>query len=504
MDIRSLLIKLTGVAYRLPHLPSGTELYGSLVIDSIGNIPISTVANEIERNLYTNITRVTFELMKEKRALPLITSEIGSICVTDPVFGEDLIDNLSCADLTDLDGLLAQALSEIRAIKMAFSHDEAVTIITAAAKDLKYNSNTIPDIPSYINTVVTKLTPHTASSDGKHPSEIDQFDAEDENKLVELFTNAKNVICGDKVLRTGWKALNDMLQGGFRQGETTIIPALQHRYKTSGTLSIFRQLCQYNTPEVDVGGKKPMLIRVSFEDSLDNNLIFLYQNIVFNETGVMPEIHGTSAKEMARTVRACLRKTGFSINFRRYNSGAFSYMDLLNIATRAEHAGYSVKLLMADYLLKCNLEGVDQSGPSGHAQRNLFERVRDGFAAKDIAFVTPAQLGPRAKSVLSAGIAPQEFLGRIAGQGMTSGSSQIDQVVDVSFYFHIVTVNHKSYLHILLDKHRLPTVVSATKKEFFLPFPDNGCPIQDDVLASKGLHRRHISTVAAEADDLAF
>lgn len=39
-----------------------------------------------------------------------------------------------------------------------------------------------------------------------------------------------------------------MLQGGFRRGEFWLIPALQHKFKTGFSLSIFSQIALYNKP----------------------------------------------------------------------------------------------------------------------------------------------------------------------------------------------------------------------------------------------------------------
>jgi hypothetical protein len=59
-----------------------------------------------------------------------------------------------------------------------------------------------------------------------------------------------------------------MIQGGFRPGETAVIGALQHKYKTGFTLSIFAQIALFNEPKTEDKTKKPLLLRISFEDEL--------------------------------------------------------------------------------------------------------------------------------------------------------------------------------------------------------------------------------------------
>ena len=58
-----------------------------------------------------------------------------------------------------------------------------------------------------------------------------------------------------------------MLQGGFRRGQFSMIAALQHKYKTGFTLSILSQIAMYTKPYMKDSFKKPLLLRISFEDN---------------------------------------------------------------------------------------------------------------------------------------------------------------------------------------------------------------------------------------------
>ena len=501
MNVRITMLKLLGIAFRLPYTENGTSAYGAFVLDHLNDLDVDGSADKIETALITELIRIIKEVIRDKKDLGLLTAEIATLCKSDVDYGEDIITNLTSTPIDDEMAIYRQVMSEIASVRRMISNVEITKAVANASSTLRFRPNTIPDMTGYMKELTTKIESLVIDDVGKHHGEVDSFDSSDTEKVTSLFEEAKELVNGGAILRTGWKAMNSMMQGGLRLGETLIIPALAHTYKTSGTLSMFRQFCQYNTPDNSEG--QCMMVRISFEDSLANNLIFLYKNIIFNETGVTPDLVGVSAEDMSDKVLGVLSKTGYQILFKRCNGNDFSYTDIINVANKCELDGKVVHLLMVDYLLKCNLQGIPQDGPQGNAQRALLERCRDTFAAKEIAFCTPAQLGPRAKSMLSTGVAPQDFLPKIAGQGMTSGSSQLDQIVDMCIYFHIVKVNNKAYLHVLLDKHRLPTIVPASQKSFYLPFPDVDS-IPDDVNSSKGLHVRSLNATAATADDMVF
>jgi KaiC/GvpD/RAD55 family RecA-like ATPase len=67
---------------------------------------------------------------------------------------------------------------------------------------------------------------------------------------MKFFSEVKNRMVGAGVYKTGWSDLNDMLQGGFRPGEFVMIPALQHKYKTGFTLSLFAQIATWGMPGI--------------------------------------------------------------------------------------------------------------------------------------------------------------------------------------------------------------------------------------------------------------
>jgi hypothetical protein len=98
-----------------------------------------------------------------------------------------------------------------------------------------------------------------------------------------------------------------MLQGGFREGDFCVIGALQHRYKTGFSLSLFKHLALYNTPSMRDQNKKPLLLRISFEDDITLNLQFLYQSLKENETGQKTILTNVTEEEMSSYVKERLQ-----------------------------------------------------------------------------------------------------------------------------------------------------------------------------------------------------
>jgi hypothetical protein len=270
-----------------------------------------------------------------------------------------------------------------------------------------------------------------------------------------------------------------MLQGGIRRGEFVIIPALQHKYKTGFTLTLFSQIARLNTPSPRDKNKKPLLLRISFEDSLETNMQFLYQELKYNETRQPVDTEHVTSQEMSSYVRSKLQINGFHVKFLRVDPTQWTYKDVTNKILELESQGYEIELMMLDYLSMVTTVGCKQ-GPAGTDMRDLFRRIRNFCEPRKIAVITPHQLSTEAKMLLRSGTSDFNFVKEIAEKGYFTDSKQLDQEVDLEIYIHLAKINKKSYFTVQRGKHRISTIANDEDKFFMLEFPHH-MPIPDDI-----------------------
>jgi hypothetical protein len=273
------------------------------------------------------------------------------------------------------------------------------------------------------------------------------------------------------IMRTGWQGLNRMLQGGFRRGEMVAVGALQHNFKTGFSLSIFEHVALYNKPFMLDETKKPLLLRISFEDPLTLNMPFLYRNIYENETGEKAVLKGRKTSEMAAYVMEKLKVNGFEIMMLQVNPTLWTYKNIQNKILELEAEGYEIHMLELDYLAMVPTTGCTE-GPAGDAMRDMYRRIRNFTAPKRITLITPHQLSSEAKMLMRQ--SGENFVQEIANKGYYDGCKRIDQEVDLEIYIHIVKVNGKSWLTIQRGKHRLVNITPDEYKYCVLPFEDIG------------------------------
>jgi hypothetical protein len=367
-----------------------------------------------------------------------------------------------------------------KSIDNHFRDDKINEILSKASYTFRHQRDSIKDTCEFAAQVIAALEPLQSKIRAKDPAIVSDIDIGNLGDMNAVFKEIKDVSDGTGVMRTGWQALNRMTQGGFRRGEFTLIGALQHKYKTGFTLSIFEQLALCNKPYMIDPTKKPLLLRISFEDSIALNLQFMYQSLKYDETREEVDVTQVSEEEMSAYVQKRLQVNGYHIKMLRVDPTQWTYRDICNKAVELEAQGYEIHVLMLDYLMMVPTTGCVTSGPTGTDLRDLIRRVRNFFAPRKTAVITPHQLSPDAKQLLRGGLPEDQFVKEIAEKGYFSGSKQLDQELDLEMYLHIFKMNGAWHLAVQRGKHRLPTIVDEESKFFMLPFPKR-MPIPTDL-----------------------
>lgn len=254
---------------------------------------------------------------------------------------------------------------------------QALSIIREHARKASFNRDEIGNLPEFITNFRSALEQYETNTKERDPAIVNAVRLSESDTVEAVFRQAKELNNDEGILKTGWQALNRMLQGGFRRGEEVVIGALQHNFKTGFTLSLFKQIALYNKPYMLDPKKKPLLLRITFEDPLSLNLPFLYRNIKENETLEVASIANTSEAEMSEYIHQRLSVNGYETMLVHVNPSLWGYRDVQNYVLQLESEGYEIHVLMLDYLSMLNRSGLDNTGPMGSNIRDLFRRMRN-------------------------------------------------------------------------------------------------------------------------------
>lgn len=267
------------------------------------------------------------------------------------------------------------------ALRGHLNKDRVKEVVRKASQKVMFNEQNI-DWKNFVGEMIAELEPYSSAS--AHSSEqvsMDAIDFDDASAMAKMFERAADEVSNEGTIKFGWQGLNDMTgehQGG-RRGEFWVVQALQHNFKTGFTLSLFKQAALYNKPNMRDPSKKPMLVHLSLENNLTDNLIWLYVNLKENETGEAVDVNdkSRSREEMAEYVREKMMVNGYHIKMLRENPSEYSFHDFFDAINNLEVQGYEIHMVVCDYLNMMSKKGCVSSGPSGDDIRDLFRRIRN-------------------------------------------------------------------------------------------------------------------------------
>jgi hypothetical protein len=403
-------------------------------------------------------------------------------------------------EVTEEDMLKKQILDARHELRSYMDEGRIKDIIKRAYHKSAFNTGGgEQNLRELVRDIASQLEPFTMSGvHDKIEGMVDEIDTANQAGMASLMERARAEASPEGVIQFGWQGLNRMTgeHCGIVRGESWVVGALQHNFKTGCTLSMFKQAALYNKPWMKDPKKKPLLLHISTENSLTQNVMWLYANLKENETGQECDLSAVDINEATRYVHERLSATGYHIKMCRMNPSDVSFHTIQDYVLRLEAEGYEVHLMVVDYLNMINKKGC-QVGPAGFEVRDLFRRMRNFTSEHAIAFITPHQLSTEAKGLVRQGV--ENFVQEIANKGYYDSCKTIDQEVDMELYIHIVKINGASFLTMQRGKHR--KLRPTPEKDLFIVLPFCAVGSIPDDIHGKDTTRKHAGGGAIGSGD---
>lgn len=362
-------------------------------------------------------------------------------------------------------GVLLTPLPEVKdVIKLIHSYrnnmqqhltDQSIAdIVREYSHQLAFKRGAITDVVSFITDMGERLEPLIAAKGrSKHPAQMGSIDFSDLGNIAEYFQAVQTLLSTEGALRTGWKCLNRMLGkvGALKRGEFGIVSGLQHHFKSGFMLSLFAHICMFNKPVLRDATLRPLLLFVTFENEIPDNLLWLYTYLKENETGIVVNPAEINLEEASSYVSARLRESGFEVMMERFDPTEFSASAFTQFLDGLRAEGYELQMLFIDYLNMMSKTGIDAK-IAGDDIRLLFRRIRNYTSPRGITCVTPHQLSSEAMQLTRDNV--EDFVKAVANKGYYDGCKRLGQEPDLEIFIHIVRINGKAYFTMQRGKHR--------------------------------------------------
>lgn len=500
MDYQPILSLLLAIVYRGSKLniEPETELIEGMLDEIVIN---NTAGGNPEAIRVDSLKSLILEIMHSEQATAYdqehLVSKIEIALTSDEVWADSLTDSI-----TDKNEELTKDRYMLDVQSLRFKRRQ--TRLSKVLKDASYMlmSGRVPfqEVMTHAKETVLSLEDIITDYSEQDKAIVSSASTRDRKSMIETFENASRELEGDQVYKLPFDDVNIGLQGGVRLTDTIVLSALQHHYKSGMTMQTATGIPQINEPVQREGKGKPALVRISFEDSLENNFLFMYNEMYHNKYGTPPDPKITvTDSERADAVIKKLTSKGWEVDFLRTNPSGWTYRDIQNyVETLETEFDLDVQVLVLDYLMLIPTTGCITTGPMGTDKRDLLRRMRNWGAARSTCIITPHQLNTTAKAKQREDIPAKDFLQHIKGCGMYADSGQLDQEFDIGILLHRVKHNGDWWLNVVIEKHRFPKVIDDAKKATYIPFSPNGMPLLADMITGKKKSLRRLPTMMTD------
>jgi hypothetical protein len=296
------------------------------------------------------------------------------------------------------------------------------------------------------------------SKNGRSVHEVARLDPNNSEGFKDILLKGIKEESGTEGIQYGLQGLNRMFGHvqKMRYGEWWHVYALPHNFKSGLLIRMFIDALLYNKPpEPKIKGKKPAIVRISFENEAHRDIIQIFEYLYTTEFKKPPCYNECTIDFIQKFVYEKLGAQGWEWRLLRFDPSEFTYRDLFEELDKLENEGLEIKQLTLDYLAMINKGGCAQ-GPAGFEVRDLIRRVRNFCSRKGIIGINPHQLSTEAKSIIRGGFDQRKFLQEVEGKGYFADCRAVDNEPDGELYIHIYEdkkLNEK-WLMFRRGKHR--------------------------------------------------
>ena len=504
MNLKLLLTKCISLLYRQSQLDVKDSISRDLILTTLDKIPIpeTGIGSNIDKTILIDLRNTVIDMCNNppdsEYEKDILLQHIRIVVGHDDRLYEAILQGI---DKEIPENKLKKIVVEHRETIGDFFRDSKINeILDKASNMFKNNRSKIKDVGTFIQDLKLQLEPLQKMNNGKDKAIISEIFLGDTHSVNAAFKRAKAFNDTNGLIKTGWVRLNHVLEGGFRRGECVLISGLAHRNKTGFTLSLFKQFAIYNKPYMIDIRKKPLLVRISFEDETDSNMRYLYTNLKYNKERKFVTIDNETSEYLSGYVTNELQINGYHLLVMKVNGDEWEYRKLFNFIIHLESLGYEVHMVMEDYMNKMSKTGCDCLGGTGSDTKDLLQKHRNFFNPRKILYITPHQYGPEAKALIRS-VPEYNFLREAAGKGYYENCKSLDQIADVDLSIHTFSYinghNKDYYLNVGLNKHRDFVMPDEDERFFYYKYPKNKMPIPDDLLIGDSSLKKLISSSAS-------
>lgn len=349
--------------------------------------------------------------------------------------------------------------------------------LLSAAREIE-NENTDEKLGIYTRQLISEIEGETATKEDKPAGYVGELDTDSEESVEETLSSTKELNSDEGSLSIPLGGVHEGLgRVNVRRGDLVCVKARSNNYKSGFLLDLTKWLPMHNKPHMIDKEKKPLILRISFENTPEQDALTLYKSMYELKHQKKIAIADIDPKEASKELINDLTVNGYRVAIVCFDPNKFNVWKLIDVLTKYELDGYEIHACICDYLEIVAKANRQQRADTAIAE--AFEVMRNHCMPRRITFFTAHQLNTASGDVL-AEVGSAAFPKKMAQAGgiYDHNCRSLIQKLDVEINLHIHKQDDISYLGFGIGKLR-ERLAPESKKYFFYKFQEFGGIIPD-------------------------
>ncbi len=460
--------------------------------------------NELVKGLkISNSTGLGSEGLAEESLMETVKWMIGSLQGDKVKFTRDnimqrLMVNLHCDNeyveiakkYLKIDTTPEEARAKVSEIMSELRYEKRREKIKNLIKDANSRLNfkkDIVDVSGYVQNLMSELEEINTKKEGEISGFIGRINFLKSKEIEEVLTKTAESYNVAGVLNTGFQGLNKSTGvGGLRRGEFVNFGATTHNYKSGMLIDLALNIPAYNDPWMWDEKKKPLVLRISFENTIAQDIGIMYKKlheIKYQEECKLAEINtAKAAKELTKN----FSQKGYHFSLETFDPNNFCIFDLFDVINKYILNGFEIHLISCDYLSQISHNTLGDRIDSRITK--TYEMARNFCYPKGITFCTGHQLSTEAATVQRDNTS--NFTKKVSTGGWYMDCKSLHTKLDLEYILGIHKhITGEKFLCVSRGKHRGGESTPDKHCHFFRKFEQFGGIVPDIGMDDKTLYK---------------
>lgn len=395
----------------------------------------------------------------------------GYIGIIEDVVKADMTEEIIRRRIGSILNETSYELNNLKLVKTIRSSNKDFTIATKGS-----DKNLLDKIDDYI-TNLTEVRAGYSSSAPVSDFIVGDTPLEGEaDSLAEAINSAVDSIKPEGILKTHLQGINNCTGlNGFMRGWFINSAALTNQYKTGNLLDTFRGILMHNKPFMFDEKKKPLCLRITLENTLNQDLLSIYRQLKEVELGKKIKISDIDGDEASKFIREKLGSMGYEFRIEFHEPNKFSTTKLLAVLEKYEAQGYEIHFLDIDYVEL--FAKLDTSVREDLRTENSVETIRGHCHHRGTTVMSGHQLSSEAQDLQKTGAS--NFVKLVSKGGYYKNTKLLHTKFDLELFTNTEVHGEFKYLFMGRGKSRSIETVAENKLYWAYKFQEYGT-IWDD------------------------